>query len=162
VLESSPGLEVIELSSPAEHETLADHDLALPTAEVRRDRDFSGQRFVHHDATAAAWGPSRWSGVDARDLGLAAATRGALGAQVLRGGGDLGTQSHRGELLFAFVLKGEATLHPEGHASERLGEKDAFVVPPGVPYRLAGLRNGLELLVVTAPATTASEYGTPA
>ena len=30
VLESSPGLEVVEISAPALHETFADHDLKLP------------------------------------------------------------------------------------------------------------------------------------
>ena len=35
VLESSAGLEVLEISCPAEHETWADADLDLPTTEVR-------------------------------------------------------------------------------------------------------------------------------
>ena len=47
VLECSPGLEVIEVSCPAEHETLADFELELPTPDVRPDRDFGGQRFAH-------------------------------------------------------------------------------------------------------------------
>lgn len=36
VLESSPGLEVIEIGCPAEHETFADHDLQLPTPVVQQ------------------------------------------------------------------------------------------------------------------------------
>ena len=39
VLESSAGLEVIEIGCPARHDTLADHDLPLPTAAFRPDRD---------------------------------------------------------------------------------------------------------------------------
>ena len=34
VLEASPGMEVIEIGSPAVHETLADHDLALPNERL--------------------------------------------------------------------------------------------------------------------------------
>ena len=39
VLSSSPGLEVVELARPAMHETRFDHDLELPTGELRRDRE---------------------------------------------------------------------------------------------------------------------------
>ena len=48
VLESSPGLEVIEIGCPAEHETYADHKISLPTSAVRPQRDLSGQQFGHH------------------------------------------------------------------------------------------------------------------
>ncbi len=61
VLRSSPGLEVIEIGCPAEHDTLADHDLDLPTATVRPERDFGGQRFVRHIADDAPTdGVGRW------------------------------------------------------------------------------------------------------
>ncbi|HEY8092923.1 MAG TPA: AraC family ligand binding domain-containing protein, partial [Acidimicrobiales bacterium] len=55
VLEASPGLEVVEISCPADHVTFVEHELSLPTGAVRPDRDFGGQRFVHHEAAAAAW-----------------------------------------------------------------------------------------------------------
>jgi len=42
------GSEVIELTSPAEHETWFDHDLDLPNNVVNPDRLFGGQRFAHH------------------------------------------------------------------------------------------------------------------
>lgn len=44
VLECSPGLEVVEVTSPAVHATHVDHELALPTA--RASRTYSGQRFA--------------------------------------------------------------------------------------------------------------------
>lgn len=53
VLESSAGAEVIEVSSPAEHETWVEHKLKLPTAQVKPDRMFEGQRFVLHRAGGA-------------------------------------------------------------------------------------------------------------
>ena len=40
VLESSPGLEVVEVSCPAEHPTLVEHELSLPTVERYPERDF--------------------------------------------------------------------------------------------------------------------------
>ncbi|HEX6741873.1 MAG TPA: hypothetical protein VF079_08795, partial [Sphingomicrobium sp.] len=90
VLESSPGLEVVEITAPALHETLADHELSLPNQMVNRDRSFGGQRFLHH--VAATGGP----------IGLADATRGLADAQVLTSPTDV--PPHAGELVFGFVL----------------------------------------------------------
>jgi quercetin dioxygenase-like cupin family protein len=78
VLEASRGLEVIELASPARHATYADHELHLPTRDLRPERDFSGQRFSWHRATGTR--------APVEDLGVAAATRGAVSAQILRDG----------------------------------------------------------------------------
>lgn len=153
VLECSPGLEVIEVGAPADHETFADHDLALPTSVVNADRDFGGQRFVRHEAAAATWVPRGAEGFEARDLGIAAATKGVSGAWVLRAGDAASSrrspQAHDARILFTYVLRGEATLRREGHPGERLGEGDAFVIPPGLPYVVDDCSSGLELLQVT-------------
>src|SRR5262249_21741991 len=74
VLECSPGLEVIEVSCPAEHETLADLELELPTPERRPERDFGGQRFVRHQAAGAAFLPWSARGFEAQGLGIGPAT----------------------------------------------------------------------------------------
>ena len=155
VLESSPGLEVVELGCPAEHETFADHELVLPTAALRPDRDFGGQRFVRHEAAKAAWRETGDAGFEARDLGLAAATAGVVGARVVRtqGAAAMKARSHGGELLFVFVLGGEAALACGDRAPETLTRGDAFVVPAGTPWSLACTAGGLELLEVTSPGT---------
>src|SRR5262247_2618122 len=44
VLESSAGLEVIEVACPAEYETRADHEMRLPTRELLPERLFGGAR----------------------------------------------------------------------------------------------------------------------
>jgi len=152
VLEASDGMEVIEVTSPAEHETLADHHLPLPTAEVRRDRDFGGQRYVHHEASAAVWRPWRFDGLESRDLGVAAGTGGLGDARVVRSTGAHASpeRSHDGELLFAFILRGAATLRAEGHGQERLEEGDAFTIPRGLPFTLSDLA-GAEWLEASLP-----------
>ena len=71
VLESSAGLEVIEISSPAIHETWADHELILPTSQHLPERIFNGQKFVRHQAKTAEWKPSRYEGFEERDTGIA-------------------------------------------------------------------------------------------
>ncbi|HTE52119.1 MAG TPA: cupin domain-containing protein [Kofleriaceae bacterium] len=178
VLDSSAGLEVIEIGSPAAHETCADHDLALPTAAVDHAREFGGQRFAHHRAAAATWRPWRWSGLEARDLGITEATGGLAGARVARPGrsavashgGERGDRAgergdrqelaaHRGELLFGFVLRGQIALECDGRATEPLAAGDAFAVPAGLAHRLAGWSADLELLEVSLPAAIDTAAG---
>ncbi|HEY2846811.1 MAG TPA: cupin domain-containing protein, partial [Pyrinomonadaceae bacterium] len=48
VLECTAGAEVIEISSPAEHETWVEHELDLPNETVDRERLFGGRRFYRH------------------------------------------------------------------------------------------------------------------
>ena len=52
VLESSAGLEVIEISCPAMHETLTDHEMQLPN-RTKPSRRFGRQRFLRHVAANA-------------------------------------------------------------------------------------------------------------
>jgi quercetin dioxygenase-like cupin family protein len=150
VLESSAGLEVIEISSPAEHETLADFELELPTRAARPNREFDGQRFVRAEAAPAAWTASI-PGFEARDLGIAAATDQLASAAVLRwrAGTRPEPRRHGAELSFSFVLDGTATLDCEGHGTHRVQAGDAFVVPAGLRHSLTDCDEGLELLEVT-------------
>ena len=48
VLEAEAGSEVIEITSPADHETWFDQDLELPTREINEHRIFGGQKFVRY------------------------------------------------------------------------------------------------------------------
>jgi quercetin dioxygenase-like cupin family protein len=148
VLEASPGLEVVEIGCPALHETVADHDMALPTARAAPDRDFDGQVFLRHVAADAA---SAWEdGFERRDTGMADATRGLADAAVLRpaGGRLLAVPPHDGELLFGFVLEGRAVLRRAG-APHPLSRADAFVIPPGEAWSLEAASPDLTLLRVT-------------
>jgi quercetin dioxygenase-like cupin family protein len=163
VLESGDDLEVIELGCPAEHETLADHDTPLPTGRSIPDRNFSGQRFVRHDASTAAWYPWRMAGFEHRDIGIGAATDGLAGVRVAR---PIGTGAspatsfvqHHAEFVLLFVLSGSATFEHaaddgEGLVADRheLVEGDTLVVPAGLAHRLVECSADLELLDVTLP-----------
>jgi quercetin dioxygenase-like cupin family protein len=173
VLESSAGLEVVEISCPAEHETLADHDLDLPTATWRPRRSFGGQTFVRHVARAAPWTPEsprgeRAGGFVARDLGIADATGGLAGARVVRtnpagpagdadpaaGGGESRRRTvlDSAELAFTFVVAGAGSLRTASHGTHPVGPGDAFAAPPGETYLLDAASADLELLEVTLPA----------
>jgi quercetin dioxygenase-like cupin family protein len=148
VLEASPGLEVVEISCPALHETLADHDLALPTGRLDPARAFEGQRFLRHVAAEAAWTSHGDTGFDRRDFGMAQATGGLAQARVIRPGAARGfaVDGDDSELLFGFVLDGAAVLdHAGAHA---LGPGDAFAIPPGRGWGLAQASDDLQLLEV--------------
>jgi len=153
VLESAPGLEVIEISSPAEHETFADREMTLPTQSLNPQRDFSGQRFVHHVADTATWQAHRIQGFEARDIGIAAATDGLADARVLRAIGPCAPQSlrHQGELRFLFVLQGSVALSSNGDARWTLGTGDCCVIPPEEDYALQDYSASLQLLQVRLP-----------
>ena len=153
VLEASPGLEVIEIGSPALHDTMADHTLPLPTGVVDAERDFGGQRFVRHQATLAAWEPWRAPGFECRDLGIARATDGIAGVRVVRAAGASNEPwTATGELCLHVVLDGAVTLDRVGHAPERLTTGDSVALPAGDRYRLVDPSPDLELLDVTLPA----------
>jgi quercetin dioxygenase-like cupin family protein len=152
VLESAVGAEVIEIASPAEHETLADPTLALPTAARRPERELDGQRFVRHELSSATWDAWRSEGFEARDLGITAATRGAVSASVVRAReGATFRRRHEGELLFTFALRGAAVLRTTGRHGVALTAGDAFVIPAGQEYGLDDCRE-VELLEVAVPA----------
>jgi mannose-6-phosphate isomerase-like protein (cupin superfamily) len=138
VLECSPGLEVVEISSPAVHATHGDPTLALPTPVLRKDRELEGQRFMH--------GPPE-------DGRIAAASAGRAAARIVQAATlqDGARPAHDRELFFGFVLEGAMDVACEG-VTERIGSADAFVIPPGRPYALSNPTGDLAWLEITAPA----------
>jgi quercetin dioxygenase-like cupin family protein len=154
VLESSPGLEVIEIGCPANHETFADPDLVLPTSVVRPERDFSGQRFVRHVAAEAAWQPFRLEGFECRDTGIAAATGGIASVRVARPRGTPAKSRYRhdADFLFTFVLSGSLRLDVDGRGERAVASGTSFVLPPTDSYAFVECTPDLELLEVALPA----------
>jgi quercetin dioxygenase-like cupin family protein len=150
VLESSADLHVIELSCPAQHDTFAEHDITLPSASLSPQRDFGGQRFLHHRAATAEWKPWNVDGFEHRDLGFAAATDGLAHVAVVRGGAAaaLAMECHGAEIRFAFVLAGHGVLHRDGHEPVRLDAGDAVAVPPGERHGFGGCAPDFEFLDV--------------
>ena len=103
VLECSPGLEVVELATPAVHATFADHEMTLPTAV--RERVYDGQRFVVLRRGFA-------------DDAMTIATGGLASMRVRRDVGPITPAP----IAFGFVLAGTAT-----RDGQPLVATDAFV-----------------------------------
>ena len=145
VLESSPGLEVVEVSAPAIHPTYADHGLELPNGS-NPGRVYGGQYFLHHVATETPW-TSADEGL-AQDTDARMATGDLAEVRTLRprSGESLSFGGHGGELVFGFVLEGSAMLDYRG--LHEVGPADAFVIPPRQPWRLTHPSSDFRLLHV--------------
>lgn len=167
VLRSSPELHVIEIGCPAVHDTMVEHDIALPTVTVDPERIFSGQRFTRHVAAATTPSASLVDGCRRRDTGIGAATNGLAGAVVYEAadvGGGIARSTwltHHEELVFDVVLDGDVTLHVDvgdgegdgdGETIHRLAAFDAVALPPGARWRWSDPSGDLEVLEVSLGA----------
>ena len=153
VLESSPGLEVVEITCPALHETFADHEMSLPNGRLDEGREFSGQSFLRHIAKDTPWVP--FNGGEAQGTAMLAATGGLADVRTVRpsNSSSIAFPPHEGELVFGFVLEGTASLEFAGEHA--LAPADAFVIPPNAPWTLSGASADLRLLHVTTQALAA-------
>ena len=152
VVAASDGIEVIEIGVPAEHVTEIDHEMTLPTPQLRPEREWQGQRFVHNIGATGEWRPFRLPGYAARDTTIAANTKDVAGVMVVRrGAGDPAWARHDADILFGFVMAGAMTLEGEGKDPFRLTAGDAFVIPPGMATRWADPSEEFELLEVALP-----------
>jgi len=145
VLECSSGAEVIELSAPALHETVADHELVLPNR--RRRRLFGNQRFLWHRAAATRW--TVWNGAEAQESAALLATARLADVRTIRRGraSTLDVPAHDGELVFAFILEGRGLVN-----GTSLGRADAFVMPPSLPWSINDMTEDFRMLhITTAP-----------
>jgi quercetin dioxygenase-like cupin family protein len=154
VLLASDGIEVIEIGVPADHVTEIDHQMTLPTAFFRPDREWQNQRFVHDVGAKSPFMPFRIPGFEARDTTINTHTKGVASVVVARPVGPAAPWTrHEGDILFTFVMAGAMTLEGEGKDPYRLSPGDAFVIPPGLATRYANATADLELLEVSLPGT---------
>ena len=152
VLECSDHMEVIEVSSPAEHETRVDHDMDLPTAEFNMTRSYGGQQFVRHQADKATWTPGPYKGVEARDTGIGQATSGLASVMVLRPTVPAEPVAIRrdAKFVFNFVLQGSMTLLQEDASSQDFTAGDSFVIASDSTATIVDSSENLELLHVVS------------
>ena len=154
VLHASDGIEVIEIGVPAEHVTEIEHAMALPTADLRPEREWEGQRFVHNVGSQGVFAPFRLPGFAARDTTIHANTKGVASVMVARPDGwPTTTTRHDSDILFSFVMAGGMVLEGEGTDPVQLSQGDAFVIPPGMATRYAAPTPDLELLEVSLPGS---------
>jgi len=158
VLRSSPGLEVIEIGCPAEHDTLVEHEITLPTPMIDTGRLFGGQRFVRHVAADVAPVAATTPGFLARSTGIDVATDGLADVQVLTV--DTATaastsMTHDGEFAMYVGLNGCASMHVDVGGDEtevEIGPRDALALPPASRWTWGAVDDGFEVLEVVLSA----------
>ena len=157
VLESSDGLEVIEVGCPAEHETHGDLVMSLPTGKNTPEKLFGEQLFLYHDSDTDIWTPWRHEGFETRDIGINDATRGVAGAKVVRSAGGSATPVtiHQEEFLFTFVMSGKMSFSQDG-SNQDLKPGDSIVIPRDTQYSLTGCSPDMTFLEVTLPGNFTS------
>jgi quercetin dioxygenase-like cupin family protein len=150
VLEATAGAQVIEIGSPAVHETWADHEMALPTGQVLPNRDFGGQRFVHHIAADSPAIVGEFGDFEAHHTGISSATGGLAAVFELRSQSSHSRaicESDGRTFLFYFVLSGRLTVASERFDEYKFTAGESIVVPPGIEYELDSPANS-EILCV--------------
>lgn len=152
VLESSDGLEVIEIGSPATHMTYLDHEMTLPTGQYSAERDFSGQQYTFHHSNHANWERHETQAFDVRDLGIAKATHGMVSAHVNRyviaKTSKIMPTIQDKLFAFSFVLQGQLSLSIDQQQPLTLSTGDSFVIPQHMQQHLTNCSNDLEILSI--------------
>ena len=153
VLEASDNLEVLEIGVPAEHITVIDHAMQLPTGKHLPDRLFDGQVFVHHQAAKGSWQDARLPGWSAMDTGIAKGTAGAASVQLMKpqtADAPAVTARTDADILFGLVDSGSMQLEADGqHFEVRAG--DGFALPPDMPVRFSQMSKDLSYIEVSLP-----------
>ena len=159
VLECSAELEVVELAGPAEHETLVDHDLTLPTRTLLPERNFGGQRFVFHKARDARWTAWECEGFSCRDTGVGSASDGNVSAVVAASSGAATAVSlkHAADLRFLFVLDGKATCRAGVDVQHELAKYDSCAIPANLDCSLTEVSPDFKVLDVSIPSRQAGQ-----
>ncbi len=154
VLECSDQMEVVEISCPAEHETCVDHEMSLPTPNLKPDRLFGGQRFVFHREATADWQTGSTEGIEYQDTGIGEATNGIASLLVLRTTQRVEDLSlgHDGDLRFLFVLEGTANLDDGGAGRWQLQHGDSCAIPLSSNCRLTDLSADFKTLELSVPS----------
>ena len=156
VLESSPGLEVIEIACPSVHDTYIDHQMKLPNSDQPIDRLYEKQSFVKYilKEDQNQWKPWRLPGFESREMGIDKATDGLANATIIRRTNHFQPQlcQHEAEFVFTFVLQGQVSFRINEQIIENLTNGDAFVLPQNHSYSLTHCSDDLQLLEVSLPA----------
>jgi quercetin dioxygenase-like cupin family protein len=113
--------------------------------------------YVHVPADAGTWVEAEVPGLEARDLGLAEATGGAMGVRHLRvAGGHVATGEWRAndvDFQFMYVLRGRISIETEDGHGVRLEVGGAAYQPALYRHRQYDVSPDFEAVEITAPAT---------
>jgi quercetin dioxygenase-like cupin family protein len=129
------------------------------------DPSFPRGRFHIAKAKGADWQVGLRPHFAYRDLGMAAATRGKVLAQVIRarqpsdGPGD--EHTHHLDFQMVYLLRGWMRTHFDGIGERTLEAGDCMYQEPGINHRVLDYSDDLEVLEITIPAEFETVSVTP-
>lgn len=150
VLECCPNTSVIELTSPAVHETWSDHDMVLPTGKMVPDRVYGGQHFVLHRAPEAGSVSGSLGNFEKYDSGIQAATNRHVQAFELRTRKTMSSADIPAEpdsSTFYFVLGGKLTVEIDATFRHDLEMGDSITLPVSTAHTLNASPNSAILAI---------------
>jgi len=150
VLESGDGLEVLEIGCPAEHPTLVEHQINLPTGRVNPDRDFGGQRFLRHVAADAVWAEDKdRAGWQSSDLGMTPATDGLATLRRIRSErGAAADFSGKSAFTYLFCLGGQGGLSGAGTDGAEMTPGAGLSIPEGTKVTVDPRGDEMDVLML--------------
>ena len=152
VIETSPGFEIIEVGSPADHLTEFDPVLTLPD-EPAPNRAWNEQPFVYSSERSCTREPWDFAGFTGADTGIGAATHGAVQVRHVRVAPDTpGSGAQRRSLRFVIVMDGSVTLNCAHSEPVRLEPGDSVTLPADSDERFLEPSDDCWMLDVTTPA----------
>lgn len=159
VLESGGSLEVVEISCPAEHETIHDPDMCLPTTKIDSSRSWHQQRFSWHRCAEASW-VQAGAGWLLQDLGTGDAS-GGIGVAttyIASSSGSTCTLVIQEEsVIFFYLVCGQVDVKCSGTgAVSKLEQNDSLSLSHRNPIELTSTAETTRVLVVTMPITKLS------
>lgn len=151
VLETSAGFEVIEIGSPAIHQTFADHEMQLPTSKKQPDRLFSGQYFLHDKAEDADWTADEVDDCEVWQTGIMDATEGLADVEVVRNLSADRAYFHGdsyNNIVLLYILSGDGDLRIGETVRYQLSEGDCCSLPGYTAFQVIG-RKGFCMLIAS-------------
>lgn len=148
VLETSNGLELLEIGLPAEHVTAIDNEMSLPTLRVDSHRLYNGQRFCHFRHTACQWQRHRLPGFVAADTGVSRASGNIAGARIVKSNqADVSFKArHTADVLFSYVLTGSVRVN-----KQLMVAGDAYTLPQEELHAFSDLSHDVSILEFSVP-----------
>lgn len=148
VLETSNGLEVLEIGLPADHVTAIDNAMELPTLRVDSHRLFDGQRFCRFRQSDAKWQRHRLPGFVSCDTGVAQASENLAGVRLLKSthSPSIYSARHSANVLFSYVLAGSVRVN-----NRLMVAGDAYTLPPGEDHSYCDLSTDVSILELSVP-----------
>lgn len=127
-----------------------------PSRRTMPARPAKGLPVVKHLTPSAFKGGGLRSFFEYRDLGIRGATKGKVGAHVIRAakGHTRGSDAHTHALAFqmVYVLKGWVRFEYEGYGKVRLKAGSCVYQPPGIRHREIEHSPDVEMIEITLPA----------